>query len=70
MRHNQSIGTISRVRPQNSFATGLLGFSPLLRLTTFWTWNVERHEALSNRVVMKGHGRQYVAADWLKLRAA
>ncbi len=35
-----------------------------------WSWDIERHEAFSNRVVMKGHGRQYVAADWLKLRAA
>ena len=35
-----------------------------------WSWDIERHEALSNRVVMKGHDRQYVAADWLKLRAA
>ena len=35
-----------------------------------WSWDIERHEALSNRAVVKGHGRQYVAADWLKLRAA
>ena len=35
-----------------------------------WEEDIERHEALSNRAVMKGHGRQYVAADWLKLRAA
>jgi putative transposase len=35
-----------------------------------WSWDIERHEALSNRVVMRGHGRQPVAADWLKLRAA
>jgi putative transposase len=35
-----------------------------------WSWDIERHEALSNRVVMKGHGRPSVAADWLKLRAA
>ena len=34
-----------------------------------WVTDIERHEALSNRVVMKGHDRQYVAADWLKLRA-
>ncbi len=35
-----------------------------------WSWDIERHEALSNRVVMKGHDRQSVAAEWLKLRAA
>jgi len=29
-----------------------------------------RHEALLNLAVVKGHGRQFVAADWLKLRAA
>ena len=37
---------------------------------TKWVTDIERHEALSNRVVMKGHDRQSVAADWLKLRAA
>jgi transposase InsO family protein len=37
---------------------------------TAWVTDIERHEALSNRVVMKGHGHQSVAADWLKLRAA
>jgi putative transposase len=35
-----------------------------------WVTDIERHEALSNRAVVKGHGRQLVAADWLKLRAA
>jgi hypothetical protein len=37
---------------------------------TAWVTDIERHEALSNRAVVKGHGRQPVAADWLKLRAA
>lgn len=40
------------------------------RPNQLWVADIERHEALSNRAVMKGHGRQYVAADWLKLRAA
>jgi hypothetical protein len=35
-----------------------------------WSWDIERHEAFSNRAVMKGHGRPSVAADGLKLRAA
>ena len=35
-----------------------------------WSWDIERHEALPNRAVVKGHGRQPVVADWLKLRAA
>jgi MinD superfamily P-loop ATPase len=35
-----------------------------------WVTDIERHEALSNRVVMKGHGRPCVAAHGLKLRAA
>jgi len=35
-----------------------------------WNWDIERHEALSNRVVMKGHHCRSVAADRLKLRAA
>lgn len=35
-----------------------------------WSWDIERHEALSNRAVMKGHRRRLVAASRLKLRAA
>ena len=27
-----------------------------------WSWDIERHEALSNRAVMKGHRRRPVAA--------
>ncbi len=29
-----------------------------------WSWDIERHEALTNRAVMKGHRRQPVAAGW------
>jgi putative transposase len=35
-----------------------------------WSWDIERHEALLDRVVMKGHHRRLVAAGRLKLRAA
>ena len=35
-----------------------------------WLADIERHEALLNRAVMKGHRHRSVAADWLKLRAA
>jgi len=35
-----------------------------------WSWDIERHEALLDRVVMKGHHRRPVAAGRLKLRAA
>jgi putative transposase len=28
-----------------------------------WSWDIERHEALLNRAVVKGHGRRSVAAD-------
>jgi putative transposase len=35
-----------------------------------WLTDIERHEALPNRVVMKGHHRVLVAAGALKLRAA
>jgi hypothetical protein len=35
-----------------------------------WVGDFERHEAPSNRVVMKGHHRWPVAAGWLKLGAA
>jgi hypothetical protein len=32
--------------------------------------DIERHEAFSNPVVVKGHRRRFVAADQWKLRAA
>jgi putative transposase len=35
-----------------------------------WMTNIERHEALWNRAVMKGHRHGLVAAGSLKLRAA
>ena len=35
-----------------------------------WVADIERHEALFNRAVMKGHRRALVAAGALKLRAA
>jgi putative transposase len=35
-----------------------------------WSWDIERHEALPNRAVVKGYGHLSVAADRLKLRAA
>lgn len=35
-----------------------------------WTGDGERHEALWNRAVVKGHRGQFVAADWSKLGAA
>ncbi|MCB9389367.1 MAG: transposase [Acidimicrobiia bacterium] len=35
-----------------------------------WVGDIERHEALSNRAVVKGHSCWSVAADWLKLTAA
>jgi putative transposase len=35
-----------------------------------WSWDIERHEALSNLAVVKGHRHRFVAADREKLRAA
>jgi transposase-like protein len=35
-----------------------------------WVADIERHEALSNRAVVKGHRRPFVAASGLKPRAA
>jgi putative transposase len=35
-----------------------------------WVADFERHEALSNLAVVKGHRLPFVAADGLKLRAA
>ena len=34
-----------------------------------WLTDIERHEPLSNRAMVKGHRIQPVAAGWLKLRA-
>jgi hypothetical protein len=35
-----------------------------------WTWDIERHEALLNPAVVKGHRWRSVAAGRLKLRTA
>ena len=35
-----------------------------------WSWDIERHEALANRAVMKGHRPWPVAAGRWKLGAA
>lgn len=35
-----------------------------------WVTDIERHEALLNRAVVKGHRLRSVAADRVKLRAA
>jgi len=35
-----------------------------------WSWDIERHEALLNRAVVKGHRFRLVAASRKKLRAA
>jgi len=40
----------------------------LKRATAFWVKESERHEALPNRAVVKGHCRRSVAADWFTQR--
>jgi putative transposase len=40
------------------------------RPDALWVTDIERHEALSNLAVVKGHRLPFVAADGLKLRAA
>lgn len=35
-----------------------------------WIADIERHEAFLNLAVVKGHRHQFVAANWLELRAA
>ncbi len=42
----------------------------LKRSVVLWVKEAERHEAFSNRAVVKGHGRRSVAADRQKLGAA
>lgn len=43
---------------------------PTERINELWQTDFERHEALLNRAVMKGHRRWPVAAGRVKLRAA
>jgi putative transposase len=40
------------------------------RPNQLWMADLERHEVLFDRAVMRGHRRRPVAAGWLKLRAA
>ena len=40
------------------------------RPNQLWVADIERHEALTNRAVMKGHRPVFVAASAVKLRAA
>jgi len=40
------------------------------RPDALWVTDIERHEALSNPAVVKGHRLRFVAADRVKLRAA
>ena len=40
------------------------------RPNRLWVTDLERHEALPNRAVVKGHRLSFVAADEQKLRAA
>jgi len=35
-----------------------------------WSWDIERHEALENRAVVKGRGHRCIAVQRLKLEAA
>lgn len=44
-------------------------FAPLAP-DRLWVADIERHEALLNRAVVKGHRLRSVAADRVKLRAA
>jgi len=39
-------------------------------LNVVWSWDIERHEALLNRAVVKGHRFRLVAASRKKLGAA
>jgi putative transposase len=39
------------------------------RPNELWSWDIERHEALANRAVMKGHRHRPVAAGRVKLGA-
>jgi len=44
--------------------------NPTARVNEMWQTDFERHEAFSNRAVMKGHRPVLVAASAVKLRAA
>lgn len=61
------------VRERRRHATHPAATKPELLATepnAVWSWDIERHEALPNRVVVKGHDRRSVVADRPKLRAA
>ena len=60
----------SRAAAEHPVYPYLLRNLKIQRVDQVWASDIERHEALSNRAVVKGHGRRSVAADWLKLRAA
>lgn len=61
------------VRERRRQASHPARVKPELLATTsnrVWSWDIERHEALLNRAVVKGHRLRSVAADRVKLRAA
>ena len=60
--------TIAGVGPKPADLVGR-NFAPLAP-NRLWVADFERHEALTNRAVVEGHGRPLVAAGGVKLRAA
>jgi transposase InsO family protein len=65
-RRRTTIGDDRQVKPADLVDRDFTASEP----NRLWVADFERHEALHDRAVMKGHRRQSVAADWLKLRAA
>lgn len=62
----RSASLIGDRRPQRSYPSESRK-KPRLRASSpnqVWSWDIERHEALLNRAVVKGHGCWSVAADW------
>ena len=53
MNHRERSRHATHSRPKEHEATGP---------NQVWSWDIERHEALLNRAVMKGHCQQVVAA--------
>ena len=60
----------SQPHPEHRIYSYLLRDLPITRPDHVSCADVERHEALWNRAVMKGHRHRLVAASRLKLRAA
>jgi len=62
-RHAKAKAAEGRVAAREAFENHLAGDFTAEAPDRRWVADIERHEALQDRAVMKGHRRQFVAAD-------